>query len=315
MAILAGTVLAVAAGCGTTVEGTPWPEGQGPAVPAGVAVPGDSGGRSEPSEEAAGPPTSFTEPVPLTEAPPELPTTTTSPGSPAPSPGTSTPPPAPSAGGSGSGGTGSEGPAPGGSDSGGSGSGSGPRPDAEPTRTIAPVPVAPTSEVPDGRPRPAPGPADRADRAEPPAPATERAGPAPLTADVLADECLLPTGPLTGLLGAAPAAPPANAEVRRAGGGAARSCFAVGGTSSVSVNVYVTNLTTPAGYVRAAPGARRIDGTGEGTAAVLLETVGGPTLQLGTRDRLVTVAVAGRTPTDAQWRAAATAAVATLAAR
>ncbi|MFP5073098.1 hypothetical protein ACLFMI_25985 [Pseudonocardia nantongensis] len=206
------------------------------------------------------------------------------------------------------------------------------------TRTVPPVEVGPTSEVPEGHPRrpvaapdagdspatrpttpAAPGPGGGIPAAGDRVPGPRAAAPAapvevaPLTADVLPDECLVRADALAGLLGTAPAAPASNAEVGRPDGSRARSCFAVGGSATVAVNVYTTNLTTPAGHLRAATGSRPLAGTGNGTTAALVETVGGPTMQLGTAGHLVTVAVAGRAPSDEQWRAAARSAVAALA--
>lgn len=257
-AALTGAVALSLTGCGGTVAGTPWPEGQGPPAPAAAAgADGGGSGGPAPTPEAA-PPTSFTVPGPLSSDPPA------------------------------------------------------PEPPQRSTTTVAPVPVAPgTGAGPGaGRARPvSPAPGGRV-----PAPVRAPA-PAPLTADVLADECLLDTGALTALLGTAPAAPATNAEVRRPDGSRARSCFAVGGSASVAVNVYTTNLTTPQGYVRAAAGARPLGGTGDGTTAALLETVGGPTLQLAAGRHLVTVSVAGAAPDDPRWQRAARTAAAALAGR
>jgi hypothetical protein len=175
-----------------------------------------------------------------------------------------------------------------------------PATEAGATRVVPPVAVDGDGET-GGR---------RPERAAPVARPTT--APPALTSDVLADECLLDEAALTGLLGAAPAVDAAGSEVRRADGTTTRSCFAVGGSSSVAVNVYTTNRTTPARYVRDAAGARPLTGTGDGTQAALLGTVAGPTLQLGTARHLVTIAVAGRTPGDDQWRAAARSAAAAL---
>lgn len=296
-AALAAVVGLSLAGCGNTVQGTPWPEGQGPTVPA--VAPGAAPAETGPSAGAQGPPTSFTVPGPLSPL-----------GSPVPSrPPVATVPP-------------SAAPRPTSGAPGGTGGSS-----AEPTRTIAPVPVDPLSGGSGGsaevRQRPAPGRVTTAPPARTDAPAgslvahpsAPPSAPPPLTSDVLADECLIAAGPLAGLLGTAPATPAANAEVRRPDGSTARSCFAVGGSAMVSVNAYTTNTTTPTGHLRTAVGARPLDGTGDGTAAVLVETAGGPTMQLATPRWLVTVAVAGHTPTDEQWRAAATSATAALPAR
>ena len=162
---------------------------------------------------------------------------------------------------------------------------------AVPTRTVPPVPAGP-----------APGGSTDG----------TRGAVAPLTADVLTDECLVGAEALAGLLGAEPAVPAANAEIARPDGARTRACFAVGGSSTAAVNVYTTNRGTPADHVRSAGGARGIDGTGDGTVAVLLETVAGPTVQVGAGRYLVTIAVAGRNPTDEQWRTAVRSAVAAL---
>ncbi|MBP2367346.1 hypothetical protein [Pseudonocardia parietis] len=174
------------------------------------------------------------------------------------------------------------------------------------TRTVPPAPVeVRAAPVPDG---------GHGAEPAPPAPPPTRA-PAPLTADVVADECLLDADTLAGLLDATPAVAAANAGTERPDGSRSRACFAVGGSSTVSVNVYTTNRVTPDRYVRDAAGARAVTGTGEGTTAALLDTVAGPTLQLGTARHLVTIAVAGRAPSDEQWRTAARTAVAALARR
>lgn len=273
---LTGSVVLSLTGCAGSVPGRPWPEGQGPAAPAAApsAGPGVPGGAGP-----AGPPTSLVVPGP-------------------PVPGGTTPPtPEPRRSGAGR-------------------PGSGPA-----TRTVPPVAVGPTTEVPDVRPRrpaAAPGLGSGIPGAGDGAPGARATGPAPpvadapLTADALPDECLVRADALAGLLGTAPAAPASNTEVGRPDGSRARSCFAVGGSVTVSVNVYTTNLTTPAGHLRAAAGSRPLTGTGDGTTAALLETVGGPALQLGTARYLVTIAVAGRTPSDEQWRAAVRSTVATL---
>ncbi|MBW0104742.1 hypothetical protein, partial [Pseudonocardia sp. KRD291] len=135
----------------------------------------------------------------------------------------------------------------------------------------------------------------------------------PLTSDVVADECLLDAKNFGALLGTTVPAP-ANHAVTRPGGAGTRSCFAVATSGSpaptASVNVYRVNSGTPGAFLRTASGSRPLTGVGEG--AVLVETVGGPTLQIATATLLVTVAVAGRTPTDEAWRVAGRAAVASL---
>lgn len=237
------------AGCATTVPGTAWPAGQGPAPP-GVSA-----------AVSPTPPSSFTVPAPRR----------TGPAAPEPSPGgpTTTAVPAPAA------------------------------PPVPPTTRVVP-PVAVGRGTPERPERPA--------RPTPGAGATA----APLAADVLPNECLLDAAALTGLLGTAPAVPATDADIRRADGSTTRSCFAVGGSSSVSVNVYTTHRVDPPRYVRDAAGARPLTGTGDGATAALIDTIAGPTLQLGTARYLVTIAVAGRSPSDEQWRTAARHAAAAL---
>lgn len=257
-AVLAAVLAGLLGGCASTVSGTPWPTGQGPAPPSGAAA-------VEPTRR---PPTSFTVPGPLSSGPLAAPTpdgrpTTTVPPVPVPSssaPVTSGPP------------------------DGGAGV----------ARTVPPVPVGEgASRVPDGRARPA-----------------VPAAPAPLTSDVVADECLLDRAALTGLLGGAPVAPATNAVVTRTDGTRTRACFALADGVTVSVNVYTTNRGTPAGYVAGARHGSTVTGLPAGTSATVLDTVAGPALQLATARHLVTVAVAGRTPSRDQWRAAAVAAAA-----
>ncbi|ALE84130.1 hypothetical protein [Pseudonocardia sp. HH130629-09] len=259
-AVLAGLL----GGCASTVAGTPWPTGQGPALPSTAAAP------VEPTRR---PPTSFTVPGPLSNGPLAAPTTDGRP--------TTTVPPVPVPPSSG---------LPDGRD-GGDGT----------ARTVPPVPVGDgASRVPDGRARPAPD----AARAAP----TRAAAPAPLTSDVVADECLLDRAALTGLLGGPPVAPATNAVVTRTDGTRTRACFALADGVTVSVNVYTTNRGTPAGYVAGARHGSTVTGLPAGTSATVLDTVAGPTLQLATDRYLVTVAVAGRTPSRDQWRTAAVAA-------
>lgn len=272
-------VLAVPAltGCAATVTGTPWPAGHGPALPADA-----TGALPQAADPPAGPVTRTPQPTaPAWQQAAPVADPTAPPARP------DTPPP-------------SAGHAP-------------PRPGADgPPGDAIPTPAPAGADGPTRRTGP-PTPVE--------APGPERAGPAPapsraptaLTADVVADECLLDAGVLTGLLGAEPAVPATNAATERADGSRSRSCFAVGGSSTVSVNVYRTQRVSPARYVHDAAGARPLGGTGAGTAAALLDTVAGPTLQLGTARHLVTIAVAGRSPTDGQWRAAARAAAAALA--
>ncbi|WP_337826213.1 hypothetical protein [Pseudonocardia sp. UM4_GMWB1] len=264
------TVLAgLLAGCASTVSGTPWPTGRGPA-------PFSSG--AAPTEPSRRPPTSFTVPGPLSNGPLAAPTTDGRP--------TVTVPPVPV-------------PPPSGAPSDPPDGGAGV------ARTVPPVPVGDgASRVPDGRVRPSPGTARATARPASPA------APAPLTSDVVADECLLDRAALTGLLGGPPVAPATNAVVTRTDGTRTRACFALADGVTVSVNVYTTNRGTPAGYVAGARHGSAVNGLPAGTSATVLDTVAGPTLQLATARHLVTVAVAGRTPSRDRWRAAAVAAVA-----
>jgi hypothetical protein len=264
------TVLAgLLAGCASTVSGTPWPTGRGPA-------PFSSG--AAPTEPSRRPPTSFTVPGPLSNGPLAAPTTDGRP--------TVTVPPVPV-------------PPPSGAPSDPPDGGAGV------ARTVPPVPVGDgASRVPDGRVRPSPGTARATARPASPA------APTPLTSDVVADECLLDRAALTGLLGEPPVAPAANAVVTRTDGTRTRACFALADGVTVSVNVYTTNRGTPAGYVAGARHGSAVNGLPAGTSATVLDTVAGPTLQLATARHLVTVAVAGRTPSRDRWRAAAVAAVA-----
>ena len=80
-------------------------------------------------------------------------------------------------------------------------------------------------------------------------------------------------------------------------------------TPLAALNVYRVRSGTPAEFVRAG-GGRALQGAGE--AATLLETAGGPTMQVAGRSFLVTLVVQGRSPPDAAWRAAARAALARL---
>ncbi|WP_224387894.1 hypothetical protein [Pseudonocardia sp. ICBG1293] len=268
--LLAALCVLSSAGCASTVAGTPWPAGQGPALPESATS--AQGTTVAPTRR---PPTSFTVPGPLSGAPPA--------GSDGRS--TTTVPPVPVS------------PVP-------------PEGADAPAVTVPPVPVGDgAAPVPEGRARPAPGSTGAATR-----PARPAAAAAPLTADVLDDECLLDAASLTGLLGGPPVAPAANAVVTRADGTRTRACFALADGVTVSVNAYTTNRGTPGGYVAAARHGTAVTRLPAGTSATVLDTVAGPTLQLATTRYLLTVAVAGRTPTPEQWRAAAVA-VAAAAAR
>ncbi len=141
---------------------------------------------------------------------------------------------------------------------------------------------------------------------EPAAPVTFAARPA-LQSDVLADECLLTTAELTRLVGT-PVEPPAQGAVARGDGSTGSSCVAAAGAEPVAmINVYRVRSGVPADVVRA--GAGRHDLGGVGDAAAVLDTVAGPTLQVASPRFLVTILVAGRTPDEEAWRAAATAAL------
>jgi hypothetical protein len=126
-----------------------------------------------------------------------------------------------------------------------------------------------------------------------------------LTADALANECLLDAGGFAALLGG-PVGKPAEAAVVRPDGSATRSCYAASRAGDPSptaaINVYRVNRGTPAEFVRAAAGGRPLPGVGE--AAVLLDTVGGTTLQVATPRYLVTVNVVDGTPSAERWAAA-----------
>ena len=141
--------------------------------------------------------------------------------------------------------------------------------------------------------------------------ATARARAPTLQSDVLADECLLDAGQFGALLGRRVRAE--QSVVRRADGTRSTSCYAgaLDGppTPLAALNVYRVRSGTPAEFVRAG-GGRALQGAGE--AATLLETAGGPTMQVAGRSFLVTLVVQGRSPPDEAWRAAARAALARL---
>jgi hypothetical protein len=147
-------------------------------------------------------------------------------------------------------------------------------------------------------PAPAPpaGPAPSASAAS-----TER--PPALVADVLDDECLLDAAGFALLVEAA-VAPPTN-------GGGPRSCAtaATRGTprALAAINVYGVRDGVPTDLLRS---GRPL--TGVGDAARVVETVGGPTLQVAAGAYLVTIAVAERDPDDGRWAEAGRRAVAHL---
>lgn len=149
-----------------------------------------------------------------------------------------------------------------------------------------------------------------------PDPATPGPGaPAPrsgLTADVVADECLLNAAEFGALLGEA-VRPPAQGAVTRDDGSSSSSCVATAGTEPLAlINVYAVRAGTPAEYVLAGATGGRRELSGVGEAAAVVETRTGPTLQLASPGFLVTILVAGRSPDDDAWRTAATAALSRL---
>ncbi|SDG99391.1 hypothetical protein [Pseudonocardia oroxyli] len=135
-----------------------------------------------------------------------------------------------------------------------------------------------------------------------PEPAPAAPTTAVLVSDVLPDECLLDAEGFALLL-EAPVAPPAN-------GGDPPSCATATtrGTPRglAAINVYGVRGGTPADLLRS---GRPLE---VGDAAVVVDTAGGPTLQVATGDRLVTIAVADREPDDARWVEAGRRAVAAL---
>lgn len=298
-AVACGAVLVgLTAGCARTVSGTPYAEGESPpAASAGTAAGDAPASGVEPGTSATrtpSPPTSFSVPGAL---PSGRPTVTV-----APVPGTPT----------------TRYPMP--FDDPPSGL------QAPPAPTLLAAPDAPGGSsrtvVPrrsraGGADTAAPKPATP-DRARPgaTAPAPSPGGAGPLTADVVPDECLLDATGFGALLGAT-VPTPANHVVSRPGGATTRSCFAVATSGApaptASVNVYRVNTGAPAAFLRTATGSRPLAGIGDG--AVLVDTLGGPTLQIATPRLLVTVAVAGRAPSDDAWRAAGRAAVARLPGR
>ncbi len=138
-----------------------------------------------------------------------------------------------------------------------------------------------------------------------PGPGAPAAEPAALTADVVDNECLLDAAAFAALLGG-PVGKPAQTAVIRPDGSSTRSCYATSRAASpaptAAINVYRVNRGTPAAFVRAAAGGRPVAGVGE--AAVLLDTVGGTTLQVATSRYLVTVNVVDGSPAVERWAAA-----------
>jgi hypothetical protein len=151
---------------------------------------------------------------------------------------------------------------------------------------------------------PVAAPAEPAVAEQPPTSPPTRAG---LEADVIADECLLNADELGLLVGEA-VKPPAQGTVKRPDGSTGSSCVATAGNEPVAmINVYKVKAGSPADYVRAPGAAGRHELPELGEAAVVVDTQAGPTLQLASPDFLVTILVAGRTPPDEAWHAAAVA--------
>lgn len=148
------------------------------------------------------------------------------------------------------------------------------------------------------------------------APATTSAQPAAprggLDVDVVAGECLLNASEFGALVGEA-VRPPEQGTVRRGDGSVSSSCVATAGTEPVAmINIYSVQSGTPADFVRAGAPDGRHELAGVGEAAMLVDTHTGPTLQLASPRYLVTILVAGRTPSEETWRTAAAAALSRL---
>jgi hypothetical protein len=138
------------------------------------------------------------------------------------------------------------------------------------------------------------------------------ARPAGLHADVVSDECLL-TAAEFGELVDVEVRPPEQGSIERADGSRSAGCVVIAGSEPVAlVNVYAVRSGVPADYVRAAGTAGRRELPGVGVGAAVIGTAAGPTLQLAGERYLVTILVSGRTPSDAEWRAAAEAALSRL---
>lgn len=151
--------------------------------------------------------------------------------------------------------------------------------------------------------------------ANPPAPAPGAPRVAPrtgLVVDVLPDECLLFASELGALVGR-PVPRPAQGVVRDPAGPRGSGCVVGPGARPLAlVNVYAVRSGTPADVVRAGPRGGRRELPGVGEAAAVVEAEAGPTLQLAAPRHLVTILVTTRRPTDAEWRAAADAALTRL---
>ncbi|WP_346270428.1 hypothetical protein [Pseudonocardia sp.] len=134
-----------------------------------------------------------------------------------------------------------------------------------------------------------------------------------LLGDAVRDECLLDAAELAALLDA-PVDPPENRTTTRADGTTARGCTAAATEGDppalAAVNVYGVRDGAPADVVRAGLGRRELSEVGD--AAAVVDTASGPTMQIASRKYLVTIAVAERRPSDAQWRAAGRAALSRL---
>lgn len=126
-----------------------------------------------------------------------------------------------------------------------------------------------------------------------------------LLGDAVRDECLLDAAELASLLDA-PVDPPENGTTSHADGTTARGCTAAAKEGDppalAAVNVYGVRGGAPADVVRAGLGRRELSEVGD--AAAVVDTASGPTMQIASRTYLITIAVAERRPSDAQWRAA-----------
>jgi len=131
---------------------------------------------------------------------------------------------------------------------------------------------------------------------------------AELVADPVADECVL-TAPEAQALTDIPVERTVMTSIPGPEERPHPGCVAVRGESQfVLMNVYGVRPGEPADAVRAAPaGSRSLDGVGR--AAVVVPARAGPTLQVAGDTYLVTIAVAGVSPTDDAWRAAGNAAL------
>jgi hypothetical protein len=122
-----------------------------------------------------------------------------------------------------------------------------------------------------------------------------------LVAGVVEDECLLDATGFAQLLGA-PVLPPANSGSPPACGTTTRTAPPI----LAAINVYGVRGADPAALLRT---GRALD---IGEAAAVVDTAGGPTLQIATGTYLVTIAVADHEPPDEMWITAGRAAVESL---